>query len=199
MKKKNFLKSQGIPPLPAPLPAAIPLLPGSCPAGSPSALQPAGAGLRCRLSESPWVGRNKTSPCRRAALPLPRAAGAGLERGWSGSGAGTGAAAGRARSRRRALRSPRQPLGVSEPLVSVPGTRPGNAKHGGKACPRDRFQSFQRDLESFSSSSSSSLYWKIFRLDLHLRRQLCSDGKVLSLKENQTDRNPCKQTQKLRL
>lgn len=127
----------------------------------------------------------------------------GPERGWGGSGAGAEPgperSRGRSRGRRRALRSRRQPLGVSEPLVSVPITRPANAKHGGKACPRDRFQSFQRGLEScgfFVFSSSSSLSWKIFRLDLHLRRQLCSDGKVLSLKENQTDRNPCKQTQK---
>lgn len=59
-----------------------------------------------------------------------------------------------------------------------------------RARPRERFQSRHSPLQSyfspslvFPSSSSFSLRWKMLRLDLHLRRQLCSGGKVLSLKD----------------
>lgn len=48
-------------------------------------------------------------------------------------------------------------------------------------------ESYFSPLAFPSSYSSCSLRWKILRFDLHLRRQLCSDGKVLSLKDNQTD------------
>lgn len=187
LRKKPFPEVAGHPlSLPA-LPAA-----GLQPSRLPLSPPVRSRRLALRPFRKPLRGadRNLSPPESRSAPSCPGGgAGPGAERGRWRSEAGTGGGMGPgpvAERGRRALRSRRQPLGVSEPLVSVPGCWPRNAKHGGKACPRERVQSFQRDLES-CFSSSSCLYWKIFRLDLHLRRQLCRDGKVLSLKENQTD------------